>query len=222
MRNLYVKLFAISLFTVIALVTVGATHASAARVVAVSLRAERLALVNRCPTTVDFRGSITMDGRGIVRYTFERSDGATAPVYTLIFTSAGTKAVSTTWTLGRSYSGYQKLRVLSPNVMESSEARFNLNCGGRPIDPPIPPVSSVNVFCPLETARTEMVSSLPEGWWQTPQVGRLVSIGIQPIGGRQTLVCRYSAYGTTVSVMRLFPEGRSDCRVTGTNRFTCR
>jgi hypothetical protein len=219
MRNLYVKLFAISLFTAFALVT-GATNANAS-VVAVSLRAERLPITNRCPTTVDFRGSITTNSRGVVRYTFERSDGATGPVYTLLFTSAGTKAVSTTWTLGRSYSGYQKLKVISPNSLESAEARFNLNCGVL-IDPPLPPVSSVNVFCPISSARTEMVTPLPEGWWQTPQVGSLVSVGIQTIGGEQTMVCRYGAYGTQVSVMRRFPEGRRDCRVTGTNRFTCR
>ena len=223
MRNRYVILFAISLFTVFTFVTSGATNAGAASVIRVSLRAERLALRSSCPTTVDFRGSITMNGRGTVRYTYERSDGATAPIYTLYFPSAGTKEVSTTWTLGRSYSGYEKLKVMSPNSVESSEARFNLNCGGILIDPPLPlPVSSVNVYCPIETARTEMVSSLPEGWWQTPQVGRLLSLGIQTIGGEQTMVCRYSAYGTQVSVMRRFPEGRSDCRVTGTNRFTCR
>ena len=223
MRNRYVTLFAVLLFTVFTLLTSGSTNASAAsRVVSVTLRAERLAITNRCPTTVDFRGSITMNARGMVRYTFERSDGATAPVYTLFFPSAGTKEVSTTWTLGRSYSGYEKLRVLAPNSMESGEARFNLNCGGVLIDPPIPPLSSVNVFCPIEQARTEMVSRLPEGWWQTPQLGNLVSVGIQNIGGEQTMVCRYSAYGTQVSVMRRFPEGRRDCRVTGTNRFTCR
>ena len=222
MRNRYAIFFAISIFTVFFLVTAGATDASASRVTRVTLRAERLALRNSCPTTVDFRGSITMDGRGTVRYTFERSDGATAPTYTLYFPSAGTKEVSTTWTLGRSYSGFEKLKVISPNRIESSEARFNLNCGGVLIDPPIPPLSSVNIFCPLETARTEMVSPLSDGWWQTPQLGRLVSLGIQTIGGEQTLVCRYSAYGTQVSVMRRFPEGRSDCRVTGVNRFTCR
>lgn len=221
MRNLYVKFFAISLFTVFAVVSSGATSASA-RVIAVSLRAERLPLTNTCPTTVDFRGTITMNSRGMVSYTFERSDGATAPIYTLFFPSAGTREVSTSWTLGRSYSGYEKLKVLSPNRFESAEARFNLNCGGRLIDPPLPPLSSVNVFCPITQARTEMVTPLPEGWWQTPQVGSLVSVGIQNIGGEQTMVCRYSAYGTQVSVMRRFPEGRSDCRVTGTNRFTCR
>jgi hypothetical protein len=223
MRNRYVLFFAISLFTTFILVTSAATGASAASTVTgVRLRAERLALRNSCPTTVDFRGSITMNGRGTVRYTFERSDGATAPIYTLHFPSAGTKEVSTSWTLGRSYSGYEQLKVISPNRAESTEARFNLNCGGALIDPPLPPVSSVNVFCPMETARTEMVSSLPEGWWQTPQVGRLLSLGIQTIGGEQTMVCRYGAYGTQVSVMRKFPEGRRDCRVTGTNRFTCR
>ena len=222
MRNRYAIFFAISLFTVFIFGTSAATNANAASVVGVSLRAERLGLRSSCPATVDFNGSITMDGPGVVRYTFERSDGATAPVHTLFFPSAGTKSVSTTWTLGRSYSGYQKLKVISPNRMESAESRFNLNCGGILIDPPIPPLSSVNVFCPIETARTEMVSSLPEGWWQTPQLGRLTSIGIQNIGGQDTMVCRYSAYGTQVSVMRLFPEGRSDCRVTGVNRFTCR
>ncbi len=222
MRNRYFIFFVISLFATLTFAISGATNASAASVIRVSLRAESLPVTNRCPTTVDFRGSITMDGPGVVRYTFERSDGATAPTYTLLFPSAGTKSVSTTWTLGRSYSGYQKLKVISPNRLESSESRFDLNCGGIRIDPPLPPLSSVDVFCPIETARTEMVSSLPEGWWQTPQLGRLVSLGIQNVGGEQTMVCRYSAYGTQVSVMRLFPEGRRDCRVTGTNRFTCR
>src|SRR5689334_10933461 len=116
MRNHFAKLFAISSFTILVLMSSAAMSASAApRVVAVSLRAERLALRNTCPTTVDFRGSITLDGRGTVRYTFERSDGATAPVYTLFFPSRGTREVSTTWTLGRSYNGYEKLVVLSPN-----------------------------------------------------------------------------------------------------------
>ena len=225
MRNHFVRLFAISSFAVLALLTSGATDANAAWVTGVTLRAERLPMTSPCPTTVDFRGTITMNGAGNVRYTFERSDGATGPVRALYFAAAGTKEVSTTWTLGRDYTGYQKLKVISPNRVESTEARFNLNCRGILVDPPLPPLTpsgSVNVFCPINQARTEMVTPLPEGWWQTPQVGSLVSLGIQTIGGEQTMVCRYSAYGTQVSVMRRFPEGRRDCRVTGTNRFTCR
>lgn len=223
MRNLYVKFFAVAVFTVLAFATSGATDATAAPwVTGVSLRAERLRAINTCPTTVDFYGTITMNGPGTVRYTFERSDGATAPVYTLVFPAAGTKEVRTSWTLGRSYSGYEKLKVISPNRRESSEARFNLNCEGTLIDPPLLPVGSIDIFCPLETARTEMVSRLPEGWWQTPQIGRLVSIGLLTVGGERTLACYYSAYGTRVAVMRNYPEGRTDCRMTGTNRFTCR
>src|SRR5687768_11541097 len=195
MRNRYAILIAISLFTLFTLGTPGSTSASAApRVIGVSLQAEPFAGTS-CPTTVHFRGSIKMNGGGTVKYTFERSDGATGPVSTLYFPSAGTQQVSTSWTLGRSYSGYQKLIVIAPNDAESSEARFNLNCGGILIDPVMPPaVSAVNISCPIEMARTEMVSPLPEGWWQTPQIGRLVSLGIQTIGGQQTLVCRYSAY----------------------------
>lgn len=218
MRNRYAILFALSLFAVFTF----ATSASAAsRVIRVSLDAERLAAINSCPETVDFRGQITMNGPGTVKYFFERSDGATSPVRTLHFAFAGTQLVDTSWAIGRSYEGYQKLKVISPNSKESSKAEFNLNC--RPvIDTPRPPLGSVQVYCPLETARTEMVTPLRDGWWQTPQIGRLTSIGIQTVGGEQTLVCRYNAYGTNVSVMRLFPEGRSDCRVTGVNRFTCR
>jgi hypothetical protein len=216
-------LFATSLFMIVTLLTAGAVASSAApRVVAVSLRAERLAVANPCPTTVDFRGTITMDGPGAVSYTFERSDGATVPASTLYFAAAGTKEVRTSWTLGRTYSGYEKLKVLSPNRLNSSEARFNLSCEGTLADPPLLPVGGTDIFCPLETARTEMVSRLPEGWWQTPQTGRLVSLGILNVGGERTLACYYSAYGTRVSVMRRFPDGRSDCRVTGTNKFTCR
>lgn len=202
-----------------------ATSASAAsRVIRVTLAAERLAAINSCPETVDFRGQITMNGPGTVQYLFERSDGATSPVRTLHFAFAGTQLVDTSWAIGRSYEGYQKLKVISPNTRVSDKAEFNLNC--RPvIDTPLPlPPSfgSVQVYCPLETARTEMVTPLRDGWWQTPQVGRLSSLGIQTIGGEQTLVCRYNAYGTNVSVMRLFPAGKTDCRVTGVNRFTCR
>ena len=46
-----------------------------------------------------FRGYITADGPGRVKYTFTRSDGATGPVYIMDFKRAGTQAVTTDWTL---------------------------------------------------------------------------------------------------------------------------
>ncbi len=70
-----------------------------------------------------------------MKYTFTRSDGATGPAFTLDFKAAGTQQVSTAWTLGDAvalptYEGWQALKVLSPNEVESSHetGRFVLKC----------------------------------------------------------------------------------------------
>jgi hypothetical protein len=69
-----------------------------------------------------------------VKYTFTRSDGATGPVFTLDFDAAGTKTVNTTWTLGgvglMEYAGWQRLKILSPNEIESSAetGSFKISC----------------------------------------------------------------------------------------------
>jgi hypothetical protein len=77
------------------------------------------------------------------------------------------------------------------------------------------------ITCPVSEVRAEITTKLPKPWWNTPQVGRFDAAEVQVIGGRQTLVCLYHAYGARVAVMRLFPEGARECRATG-NRFTCR
>lgn len=89
-----------------------------------------------CPVTLNFTGSISTDSAGTVQYTFIRSDGATGPVQTLDFKAAGTQTVSTSWTLGDakslpSYQGWQALRVISPNALESSRetGSFAMKCG---------------------------------------------------------------------------------------------
>ena len=85
-----------------------------------------------CPAKIAFSGRITVNAAGTVRYTFTRSDGATAPEQTLAFTAAGSKDVSTTWTLGGSslptYSGWEAIKIVSPNPMESSKAMFSVTC----------------------------------------------------------------------------------------------
>ena len=81
-----------------------------------------------CPTTVRFRGKIYANGRGTVRYTFIRSDGATRPEHTLNFEAAGSRNVSNTWQLGHNYSGWQAIRIFSPKKMESNQARFQVRC----------------------------------------------------------------------------------------------
>lgn len=89
---------------------------------------------NQCPITVNFSGYIKTAGAGPVMYTFTRSDGATAPVYTLNFKEAGMQRVTTSWTLGDasvpSYEGWQAIKILSPNVLESSHKTggFTITC----------------------------------------------------------------------------------------------
>src|SRR5204863_1386586 len=62
--------------------------------------------------------------------------------------------------------------------------------------------------CPVPEAHTEIVTPIPSPWWQTPQVGRLTGTSIETIGGKTTLVCKYWAYGTNASFMRLPPKGK--------------
>ena len=85
-----------------------------------------------CAKKFDFEADIKADGPMTVTYTWLRSDGATAPEFTLEFEEAGTKTVTTSWTLGesgKSYEGYwQQLKVISPEEMFSNKSEFNLNC----------------------------------------------------------------------------------------------
>ncbi len=101
-----------------------------------ALKADNPNISGRCPLKVGFGGYITTNGPGEVRYTFTRSDGATGPTLTLNFDKAGRQSVATDWTLGgkgqESYAGWQAIRVLSPNQLESRPATFTLKCDGKP------------------------------------------------------------------------------------------
>jgi hypothetical protein len=107
------------------------------RVTEVVLKADRFDNSGACPVTVNFSGYITANGPGKVKYTFTRNDGATSPVQVLKFTAAGTQPVSTTWQLGSAsilprYEGWQAIKVIAPNEMESSHetGRFTVRCAG--------------------------------------------------------------------------------------------
>jgi hypothetical protein len=89
-----------------------------------------------CPAKLVFNGSITVNAPGTVQYIFTRSDGATDTLTkTLAFTRAGTKPVSTTWTLGGAwlphYAGWQAVKILGRGGIESVHADFEVFC-----DPP--------------------------------------------------------------------------------------
>lgn len=101
----------------------------------VSLQPDNAAQTGKCPLPVVFKGYIKANGKGRVTYTFTRSDGATGPVHTLDFAKAGEKEISTGWTLGDAstlphYEGWQTVKILSPNEMESSQkiGTFAITC----------------------------------------------------------------------------------------------
>lgn len=83
-----------------------------------------------CPATFNFSGTITMNGPGTVTYRWERSDGVTKPSQTLTFTTAGTQALTDTWTgiTTTLRSGWQRIHVGSPNELFSNQATFTNNC----------------------------------------------------------------------------------------------
>jgi hypothetical protein len=102
------------------------------QVTGVSLKAEIEKFYGPCPVALKFAGSVTVNASGTVKYSFLRSDGAMSPVETLHFDSAGTRTVPTVWTLGgpdlTTYEGWQVIRILSPNVIESDKASFVFQC----------------------------------------------------------------------------------------------
>jgi hypothetical protein len=104
-------------------------------VVEVLLKPDRANPTGNCPISITFNGTIRTNGPATVKYTFTRSDGATSPVLTLQYAEAGVQSVATSWTIGNTtslprYSGWQAIKVLSPNVMESSHdaGSFEMAC----------------------------------------------------------------------------------------------
>jgi len=91
----------------------------------------------KCPTVITFKGHIAAAGMisvskpVTVKYAFIRSDGVTGPVQTITFTKQGAQTVTNTWHIGGpgfSTSGWQALKIISPDPKESKKANFTLNC----------------------------------------------------------------------------------------------
>ena len=82
------------------------------------------------PTTINFVADITVDGPCTVTYKWERSDGVIGLQQTLVFSAAGTKKVSDTWTLGGGPGTgivWERVSILTPLPMLSNKAQFTLN-----------------------------------------------------------------------------------------------
>ena len=83
-----------------------------------------------CPKVVTTSADITVDGPCTVTYRWERIDGATGPVETLVFSAAGTKTVSTSWMIyvASNVTYWERVSILTPLPMMSNQASFTITC----------------------------------------------------------------------------------------------
>jgi hypothetical protein len=79
-------------------------------------------------TRVHFSGRINATGAGDVTYQWVRSDNANTPVKTLHFSHSGPLPVSDDWNIKGFATGWEAIRVLSPNQVESNKVSFRINC----------------------------------------------------------------------------------------------
>ncbi len=117
-----------SKFNIIAFSLSEGSTTSAPKVTSAKLSAVNSNVTGKCTQIIRFRGSITFNGRGTVQYRFIRSDGGKGRTESMTFAAAGTKSVSTEWHLGKSYSGWEAIEILSPNSLQSNRANFTLQC----------------------------------------------------------------------------------------------
>jgi hypothetical protein len=96
----------------------------------ISVKADRPTYNGACPAKITFTATIHYSGSGTVQYTWLRSDGAHGPTRSMTLKGGGTQTINTTWQLGKSYSGWQAVKVLSPVAYESPHATFELACNG--------------------------------------------------------------------------------------------
>src|SRR5437867_1389816 len=131
MRNKFVPLLGAACLFVARLANAQANFA----VIGATLEADPKVYEGPCPTVIKFHGSIETNGPGTVKYIFERSDGALdTTVKSVAFAGPPfhLNIPDTTWTLGGpgfSYSGWERIKILSPNAgFLSNKAEFRVKC----------------------------------------------------------------------------------------------
>jgi hypothetical protein len=129
--------------SVASLILAGAAAAPASAAVLAHLTASPTNFVGTCPAVITFDGKIKSTTKGEVKYKFIRSDGAIAPVETLMFREPGIQSVSTTWTLGGlpalpTYAGWEAIEIVAPAPGASNHAAFKIRCVKNPTVPGTP------------------------------------------------------------------------------------
>lgn len=86
-----------------------------------------------CPKHYAFTAAITVNAAGTVTYKWVNSAGEESKfTQNMTFDGAGTKIATDSWIKfglpGDSYSGWQKVQILTPNTLDSNLAKISLNC----------------------------------------------------------------------------------------------
>jgi hypothetical protein len=83
-----------------------------------------------------FKGTITTDGPAEVKYTWNSFDGGSWPQGTIKFTAAGTHPVNESRQISAAENGWMQLKVLAPNPLGSTEAKYTFTCAVKHLPPP--------------------------------------------------------------------------------------
>jgi hypothetical protein len=93
-----------------------------------------------CPTTITVTGTMTVSRAGTVKYHFVRSDGTSSGVKSLVFTAAGSLAISETFQA--SASGTDTVYIDSPNHQYLGLATYTISCGVPTATTSVPPTQT--------------------------------------------------------------------------------
>jgi len=99
------------------------------RITEMRLAASRSNYVGTCPVTINFHGSIQVDGPNTVIYAVQRSYGGSGEGHqTLHFAAAGSKPVHYSWTLGRPGQNFHGWVQIGSGNSRSDKAEFEIHC----------------------------------------------------------------------------------------------
>lgn len=123
------------LFLITAMLIASFSMISAQTIKSISLKVDTIHKPAQCPAVVKFTATIISTGTGTLPFRWERSDGGVDNSHSSVTLSGtGRDVVTTTWTLGRSYVGWQRFQALSPDrsriIALSNYANFSLICQG--------------------------------------------------------------------------------------------
>jgi len=88
-------------------------------------------VVEQCPKKIKFKGRIELKRGGVVKYRFIQSNGKKGPVKRLNARTAGVYNVFGSWVVDRTYQGWVRLKILTPDTLITPKARFSLTCRQR-------------------------------------------------------------------------------------------